>query len=216
MADSGIVAHPDADLERAEFERPQLSGRTLWVGSRVLGACVGFYFLGFVFAYVYLKTLDVNHHWRHGPAAPSVLAGLLTMVLVLTGATAYVAGMRALEREQWQRWRSSTGLSVVGLLAGALVLVVQLVNPGFPYGVSAYASVFVGWSWSLVIVLLAVSYFVAALFAQSLRVPPETRQHAEDLTSPTALLRSAEAVRFVMFVVAGIEVLAWVLLYLVR
>jgi len=216
MADSGTVAHPDANLERAELERPQLSGRTLWVGSRVLGACVIFYFLGFVFAYVYLKTLDVNHHWRHGPAAPSALVGSLILVLVLTGTAAYAVGVRSLEREQWQRWRRLTALSAMGLLAAALMLVVELVDPAFPYGISAYVSVFVGWSWSLVVILLVVSYFVTSLFAQSRRVPPESRQHTEDLASPTALLGSADAVRFVMFVVAGIEVLAWVLLYLVR
>lgn len=217
MSDHGMVAPHESLLDRAELEHPHLAGRTQWVGSRVLGACVGFYFLGFAFAYVYLKTLNINNHWQHGHRVdPSTIVGLIEMLLVLAAAAACLVAVASLRREEWQRWHSMIGLSALGLLAAAAVTLIQIVNPGFPYAASAYATVFVGWSWSLVVIYLVMTYYLATLFAQSQRVPPRTTTDADDLTSPPAVITAAEAVQIVLLVVAVIEVIAWVLLYLVR
>jgi len=103
----------------------------------------------------------------------------------------------------------------LGVLA-VFVQVGQLLHPGFPNGTSGYASVFVGWQWSLVVALLFGLYAVTTLMVQSVRVPPEMQVRSPDLSSPSALVAMAQAVRFMLVLLAGIELLAWILLYLVR
>jgi hypothetical protein len=217
MASAGVPAHPESELSRPELEHPWLAGRNVWLGSRVISACIAFYFLSFLFAYVYLKTLNVNRHWRlPRPALPSIVIGVLVLVLVLAGTALLSGAVVALQGERWQRWRSMLWLSLLAFLVATVLLVVQLVHPEFPYAVDAYATVFVGWYWSMVLLLLGLAYYVATLAAQSHRVPPESRAEAEDLSSPVALQISADGVRFAAYVTAGIEVIAFVLLYLIR
>ena len=212
----GLIAHPEAGLERPELERPGLAGRTLWVGTRLLAACTLFYFLGFVFADVYLKTLNTNGAWRTTDEKPSVLIGTVVLLLVVAAVGAFTAGTRSFAASRFGAWRLGAGAALALGLAAVVVQVVQLFFLDFGYGDSGYASVFAGWQWSLVVALLFGFYAVATLLAQSVRVPPETRLHVPDLTSPAALVPTAEAVRYMLVVLAAVELLAWVLLYLVR
>lgn len=216
MADHGVLAHSDADLERPELERPGLVGRTLWLGTRLLAACTAFYFLGFLFAFVYLKTLNTNGQWRPRHVHASGTVGAVVLLLVLASVVAFVVAVRALTGGRWRGWRVASATAAALGLAAVIVQIVQLIHPGFPNGTSGYASVFVGWQWSIVVALLCGLYAVLTLISQSFRMRPETRVAADDLTSPAALTAMAAALRFMLVLVAGVELLAWALLYLVR
>jgi hypothetical protein len=216
MSDHGLIAHPESHLERPELEHAGLAGRTYFISSRIAGACLAFYFLGFLFAYVYLKTLDTHARWHPQHVNPSTGTGVAVLVLALAGLAAYEFGYRALAASLWNKWRTALRASLVLTLAATGVLMAQLFDPGFPYGIAAFASVFVGAYWSVVLALFGVLYTVGTLSAQSHRVPPESREHLEDLSSPAALRPAAEATRFVLLVLGAVEVLAFVGLYLVR
>lgn len=216
MTESGAVAHPEASLIRPEIEEPGLAGRTIVVGARLLGACIAFYFLGFLFAFVFLKTVDSRSLWRPKHMHGSSVVGIVVLVLVLVMAASFVWATNRLQHGRWDAWRRGSRISVLVGLAAVAVLVVQLFHPGFPYGAAAYASVFVGWFWSLALALLAMLYAITTLSAQSHRTPPEEKIDVPDLSSPAAMTPMAEATRFLVVLVAGVEIVAWVLLYLVR
>lgn len=216
MSESGIVAHPETDLARPELERPGLAGRIYWISGRIAGACLAFYFLGFLFAYVYLKTLNVNGMWRPHHIRASLTFGTLVLVFTIAGWVAFEYGCRMLALEQWRRWRLMTRVCPTLLLVDIGLLVVHLVRPRFAYAASAYTSVFAGTYWSMALALLGLLYTIAVLAAQSPGTPAESAQGTPGGASPAAMAKPAEATRFVLRVLVVIEVVAWVLIYVVR
>jgi hypothetical protein len=46
--------------------------RVLWVAARMLCGVVTFYFLSFLFAYFYLRSLDTNNSWKIGKVDPTI------------------------------------------------------------------------------------------------------------------------------------------------
>ena len=49
-----------------EAEPPEWQPRAIWVGGRLLCGVISFFFASFLFAFFYLKALDVNHSWKVG------------------------------------------------------------------------------------------------------------------------------------------------------
>ena len=72
--------HPRPGIEP---EPPEWQPRAIWVGGRLLCGAITFFFVSFVFAYFYLRALDVNHNWTIGPVHPSQGLGLAIMALYL-------------------------------------------------------------------------------------------------------------------------------------
>ena len=58
-------AHP-----HIEPEPPEWQPRALWVGARLLCGAISFFFVSFVFAYFYLRSLDTNNDWKIGARQP--------------------------------------------------------------------------------------------------------------------------------------------------
>ncbi len=63
--------------------------RAIWVGGRLLCGSISFFFASFLFAYFYLKALDVNHSWKIGTVQPAHGLGITIMALVVVGAVIY-------------------------------------------------------------------------------------------------------------------------------
>src|ERR1700727_554962 len=55
--------------------------RALWVAVRLWVGSVSFFFIAFVFAYFYLRSLDTNNGWKIGAVNPSIGLGLAGIVL---------------------------------------------------------------------------------------------------------------------------------------
>ncbi len=51
-------------------EPPDVGARALSVASRLLAGATTFFFLAFVFAYFYLRSLNVEHMWRPAHLKP--------------------------------------------------------------------------------------------------------------------------------------------------
>src|SRR6202011_6384427 len=75
-ASASAPTHPQIELEPPEWQP-----RAMWVGARQLCGAVAFFFVAFVFAYFYLRSLDTHKDWKIGPVNPSIGLG---MVIVLT------------------------------------------------------------------------------------------------------------------------------------
>src|SRR5579863_10457290 len=81
-------------------EPPEVGARKLFIAGRLLAGATSFFFLAFVFAYFYLRSLDVDHMWRPKHVNPSQGYGVSILIaLLLSGALAVLAG-RMLGREQ--------------------------------------------------------------------------------------------------------------------
>src|SRR5580692_12016800 len=81
-------------------EPPEVAARQLYLAGRLLAGATAFFFLAFVFAYFYLRSLDVDHMWRPKHVGPEQGYGVaILVVLLVSGALAILAG-RMLGREQ--------------------------------------------------------------------------------------------------------------------
>src|SRR5438270_510159 len=70
-------------------EPPQWQPRAIWVGGRLLCGAISFFFASLLFAYFYLRALDLGHTWTIGPVHPSKGLGAAIMALFVIGAVIY-------------------------------------------------------------------------------------------------------------------------------
>ncbi|MFX8331645.1 hypothetical protein ABTL50_19800, partial [Acinetobacter baumannii] len=75
-----------APEEEAPAERRERGMRALSVASRLLAAGSVFFFLAFLFAYFYLRSLNVEGLWHPHHVKPDKTLGVIFIVLVLASA----------------------------------------------------------------------------------------------------------------------------------
>lgn len=190
------TAAPDAALP--------LAARNTRLGVWLLNAAVAFYYLGFVFAYVYLKTLDVNSLWRDRHDRPSMALGTLIVVTAVGAVIAYRVGY-ARRSDRPSTWRTGISVAIALTVVTVVLAVVELQRPGFPNGGTGYASVFAGWMWSYVVTLLGTLYWAVSV----LQAQRRAAAGAAESGSPAGL-------RGFWTFIGSLAVLQYVLLYLVR
>ena len=188
------IARPSSDDTHA---------RNMFAGSRMWIAADAFFFLSFVFAYVYLRSLDTNNMWHPAGTDPSTALGLVTALLMVAAAGGSLVASR------WAQAGRPFALPAAGAAAcvlGATVIQgIQLFNPGFsPSHGGAYGSVFVGFTAGYALHLLGAFYWSEVVAATAARNPgsPELAADAEGLSA------------FLVFM-AAVMVGAFVLIYLV-
>jgi len=186
------------------IEQPHLLARNIYVGSRIWAASQAFFFVAFFFAFLYLRALNTNGLWRGWPPhhpSPSLAFGVAILICVLAAA-AVARGAAMLGPNLWR-------LGAVGALLLSLAAVglqaAQFSSLGFGPTDAAYASVFVGWTGLFALFLLGSAYWLGTVVADVARAgeAPELRTAAVD------------AVSFVLVVLAGVEIAAFILLYVV-
>jgi heme/copper-type cytochrome/quinol oxidase subunit 3 len=188
------IARPNTD---------DVHARNLFAGSRLWIAADAFFFLSFLFAYVYLRSLDTNNMWRPPHTDPSTVLGLLTALLMVAAAGGAVVA---------SRWAAAgrpftlpAAVAAAAVVVAAVIQAVQLVNPGFsPSHGGAYGSVFVGFTAGYFLHLLGAAYWSETVAATAARTPgsPELAADAEGSSA------------FLVFL-AVVMVGAFVLIYLV-
>src|SRR5437868_5517058 len=186
-------------------EQPDLLARNIRVGSRIWAASQAFFFLAFFFAFLYLRALNTSGLWRgwpHHHPNPSLAFGVAILICVLAGA----AVARASVLLSPALWRLAAGASLLLVLAAVGLQAAQFSSLGFGPTDAAYASVFVGWTGLFTVVLLGAAYWLATVVADASRA-------AADLAVRAA---AVDAVSFVLIVLAGVEIAAFILLYIVK
>jgi heme/copper-type cytochrome/quinol oxidase subunit 3 len=171
-------------------------GRALFVSVRLFLAADAFFFLGFLFAYLYLRALNTNHSWHPAGTDPSTALGTVLVVVVVVAAAAfrYAAG-----RDQRPVELVAIGLVLVALICQG----VQLFNPGFsPSHGGGYGAVFVGFSAAFAAHLLGALYWLETVTVDREATPEERGMHAQ-------------AASLFMTFLAGVAVVAYILIYLI-
>jgi heme/copper-type cytochrome/quinol oxidase subunit 3 len=194
-----------------ELEPPEWQPRAMWVSARQLCGAASFFFLAFVFAYFYLRSLDTNKDWKIGSVNPSLGLGILILVVLILSAVA----LRAAATRAELAVRASAGALLLALLS-VVLQVIQWTTLGFGPASGGYASVYIGWTAFYAVFTLFCAYWietqVATVWRRQRHGVPDTP--AEVLTD-TALTRAGiEACSFfwTFYVVNG--VILFVLLYL--
>jgi heme/copper-type cytochrome/quinol oxidase subunit 3 len=200
--------HPDIELEPPEWQP-----RAIWVGARQLCGAAAFFFLAFVFAYFYLRSLDLDKDWKIGHNVnPSLGLGVAIVVaLVLSAALLRAASVRP------ELTVRAGVVSLLLLLAAVVLQVVAWTKLGFGPASGGYASVYVGWTIFYAVFALMSAYWIETQVATAWR----RRRHgvaptpADVLTDETLTRANLEACSFFWAFYVAIGVVTFVILYLV-
>jgi heme/copper-type cytochrome/quinol oxidase subunit 3 len=223
------LAQPAPGYEIVEGEPPELMGRNLNAAAHLFASATAFFFLAFIFAYFYLRSLNNAHLWRPKHVDPSVTLGTLVMALTVASALLVRLGLldhRAGRRPQW-RLKGLAALAV-GLIAVVLQFV-EWTSANFGPADGGYASVFIGWTAFNVLFVLGTLLWLENLLATAYRyrkipsgapAPGEASgdpgRPGHDIADPLSLVRAGlESLSYYWGFLAGMGVLAWIILYLV-
>ena len=224
------LAHESMGYEVVEGEPPELLARNLVSAGHLLASATAFFFLSFIFAYFYLRSLNSAGMWKPKGVDSSVTWGTIVMACIVASAGLVRLGLmdhRALRRPQWRL----KGLLALGFGLAALVLqVVTWTQQDFGPTDGGYASVYFGWTAFMFLFVLCTLFWLETTVATSLRYrkvpvnvsepPPgeasgDPYRAGHDIHNPLSLVRAElVSLSFYWTFLAGIAVLTWVILYL--
>jgi heme/copper-type cytochrome/quinol oxidase subunit 3 len=190
-------------LEQAFAEPPEVQERNLWLGVRVMAGVTIMFFLAFVFAYFYLRSLNNGGRWQPPRVDPPQGYGAAIVILFALSAACLVYADRAARAAR--TWRPVVGIALALGLAGCVVQGFEYANLGFGPLDGGYASVFLGWTLLFTVFVIVAMYWVEIVFATGVR-----HRRAADAYVPHGL----EAASFYWTLLAVLGVIAWVILYL--
>ncbi len=195
-------------------EPPDVGARALSVAARLLCGATTFFFLAFLFAYFYLRSINQNHMWRPAHLKPDQGLGAAFIVCVVLSAVLTIVSGRQMKA----RSRSWVGPAVGGVLLGLVAVALQCVeftSQHFGPTDGAFASVFCAWSGFYLIAVLATMYWLETNVATEMRARREPAGREGDIKDPDRLIApSLDAAVFYWGFLAGIGVVTYVTLYL--
>ena len=194
-------------------EPPQWQPRAIWMGGRLLCGAIAFFFASFVFAFFYLKALDVNHNWKMGSVVPDGGIGVGIAAIYLFSAILY----RLTARRTFGDTMAAGMITVALGLVAVVLQFIEYIVIDFGAASGGYAAVFFGWTALYSIVALGGLYWIQVQVATMMRVRREGKlREIEVPTDELTLLQAGiEASSFYWAFFVGIGVLAYILLYLV-
>jgi heme/copper-type cytochrome/quinol oxidase subunit 3 len=221
---------PTAGYEIVEEEPPELAGKNILSGAHLWASATAFFFIDFLFAYFYLRSLNNAGMWRPSHVDPSLALGTASTACVVASAAVVWLGLqdqRAARREQW-RLKGALGLALVVAAIG--LQVAEWATQGFGPTEGGYASVYIGWTAMLFLFLIGTLYWLETVLATAIRYrnvpegqhPPaghasgDPHREGHDIADPLSLVRpQLTAVSFYLQFLALIAVISWIILYLV-
>ena len=193
------TAHaPDDSLA----EPPEVHERNLWMAARILAGATIMFFLAFIFAYFYLRSLNTAGRWNaHGLKPPQ---GYGAAIVALFAISAVSLAYAAYAARQGRSWLAAAGLALVLGLAGCVVQAFECAHLGFGPLNGGYASVFIGWTLLFLVFVLPAMYWVEVLLAEGVR----------NGRAGGRVPAGIDDAAFYWGLLAAIGVMTWVILYL--
>jgi heme/copper-type cytochrome/quinol oxidase subunit 3 len=206
-------SHPIVEPEPAEWQP-----RAIWMGGRLLCGAISFFFASFLFAYFYLRALDLSHKWTIGVVQPSSGLGATIIALYVVGAVIY----RLAAKRPADVLTAGT-VTILMSLAAVVLQFFEYTKLDFGAASGGYASVFIGWTALYAIVALFGIYWIetqmASLWRLSRKGDAGTTAPHDPVHLPVSeeeLVRaSIEASSFYWAYFVAIGFVAWVVLYVV-
>jgi heme/copper-type cytochrome/quinol oxidase subunit 3 len=156
---------PDkAEVVLAETE---LQAQNISTATRLFVAADAFLFLGFVFAYLYLRTLDNNGMWNPPGQNPSGPMGVAVLVLVVVAAAVLHLASGRIGAGGPAAFRAPAAAALAIAVAATVLCAVQLFRPGLsPSHAGGLGSVFVGFTATYLVHLFGGLYWLETLVVQ--------------------------------------------------
>ncbi len=182
----------------------QVRARNTTFGIRLFIGADASFFLAFVFAYLYLKTIDTPDLWMGTSNGGSLLLGGIGAGALLVGAAGVWLGVRGLREGTAERWRMGAAIAVLTGVVALVAIAWQLATIG--YNPSGYDSVLIGWNAALGLHLLVVTPLLVGSVLERRGPGPIS----------AAGLASVAAVAWVWAFLAAIGLLGFILLDIIR
>ena len=195
-------------------EPPDVGARALSVAARLLAGATTFFFLAFLFAYFYLRSLNVEGLWRHGHIKPDQALGAAMIACILLSALLAVVGGRQLKGGS-RGWTVPAFGSVVLGLAAVGLQCFEYTRQHFGPTDGGFASVFCTWTAFYMIAVLCTMYWLETQVATELRARRAPAAAEGDIREADLLIAPAmDATVFYWAFLAAIGLVTYVVLYL--
>ncbi len=225
------LAQEGTAYEVVEGEAPEILSRNLTAAGQLLAGATAFFFLSFVFAYFYLRSLNSAGMWKPKHVDASVTWGTVVTFLFVASAILVRFGLADHRADRRSAWRLK-GAAALGVgLVGLVLQVVAWGQQAFGPTDGGYASVYFGWTAFLFLFVLGTMFWLETVLATSIRyrgwsqgdatVPPghasgDPGRMGQDIRDPVSLVRAElGALSFYWTFLGGIVVLTWIVLYLI-
>jgi heme/copper-type cytochrome/quinol oxidase subunit 3 len=210
----GMMVPPVAPGVEIPPEPPDVGARALYIAGRLLAGATTFFFLAFLFAYFYLRSLNENHQWHLSRVkADQGLGAAIIACVLISAVLAIVAG-----RQMKSQSRSWLAPAIASLLLGLVAIALQCVEytvQNFGPTDGAYASVFCVWTAFYALAALATMYWLETQIATELRARREPARAHGDIKDPDRLIAPGlDACVFFWSFLAAFGLIAYVTLYL--
>jgi heme/copper-type cytochrome/quinol oxidase subunit 3 len=216
------------DYAIVEGEDPEVLGRNLRAAGHLLASATAFFFLAFVFGYFYLRSLNNAGLWHPKGVHPAQTLGALVMVLSVASAVVVRLGLTDHRAGRRPGWRRKGGAAIALGLVAIVLQIVEWTSLGFGPTDGGYASVFYGWTAFQLLFSVGALWWLENTLAVSIRyrgypkrmpapghASGDPHRTAHDIEDPVTLVRAElEAVSYYWAFLAGLGVLAWIILYL--
>jgi heme/copper-type cytochrome/quinol oxidase subunit 3 len=195
-------------------EPPDVGARALSVAARLLAGASTFFFLAFIFAYFYLRSINQEHLWRHGHLSPNQALGAGMVACVVLSASLTLIASRQM-RSGSRGWVAPAFAGVALGLAAVALQCLEYTRQHFGPTDGAFASVFCAWSALYLIAVLGTMYWLETQVASELRARREPAPLHGDIGQADRLIAPAlDAAAFYWAFLAVIGVVTYVILYL--
>jgi heme/copper-type cytochrome/quinol oxidase subunit 3 len=216
---AGLPLNPGVAGVSAEVaippETPEVGARSLYVAARLLAGASTFFFLAFLFAYFYLRSLNENHMWHPSNVKVDQTLGAVVVGCIVVSALLAIVGGRQMKGHS-RAWVGAVAASLVFGLAAVAVQCVQYTVQHFGPTNGGYASVFYGWTSLYMIAVLTTMYWLETQAATELRARRMPAAARGDIAEADRLIAPGlDAAVFFWSYLAAIGVITWVTLYVV-
>ena len=223
------LAYEGTGYEVVEEEPPEILGRNLVSAGYLLAGATAFFFIAFVFAYFYLRSLNNAGMWKPVGVDASIGWGTAVVACYVLSAVLVRLGLADQRAARESAWRLKGGLALGLGVVGLVLQVLDWTNQSFGPADGGFASVFFGWTAFMFLFVFCTLLWLEMTLATSLRyrnvetnAPPpghasgDPHRKGHDIRDPLSLVQ-AELVglSFYWTFLAGIAVVTWIILYLV-
>jgi hypothetical protein len=221
-ATSGPALGLTREQEEAAFYH-EAALNTAWTGVRFLIGVVASGLGAFIFAFFYLRSLNSHGLWYpSGQIAtkPSIGVGTTITALILVSAIVQTLGLQQVKAGKRNVWIMAGIAAIAAGLAAAGLQIWQLTSLSFEPGGSGFASVFVGASPVLVVLVLTSMLWLESLVMQARRIPEISFVEQPATFAEAAAVQRLQAAMsgFTLFwnFIALAALVMWILFYLVH
>jgi len=213
--------HPEVAIAP---EPPEIGARSLYVAARLLAGATTFFFLGYLFAYFYLRSLNTSGMFKPAHIKPEQGYGVaIVACIALSALAAILAGrrMKSIARSSSQEragaWLPAAALALMLGLAAVVLQCVEYAVQHFGPTDGGYASVFCAWTALYTVAVLATMYWLETQVATELRARrvPAAERRGDIAEADRLIAPGLDAAVFYWSFLAAIGVITWVTLYLV-